>query len=70
MFRRLTRPGRPPPNGLLSAKSMCFWESTRTMKDGTFTICFPTLRAHGGLEASEDAWLFVQRAQINPKTRL
>lgn len=41
----LLRPGRPPPNGLFSAKSMCFWLSTRTMKDGTFTICLPTLRS-------------------------
>lgn len=23
---------------------MCFWESRRTMKDGTLTICLPTLR--------------------------
>ena len=45
-LRRLLRPGRPPPNGLLSAKSMCFWLSTRTMNDGTFTICFPTLQRH------------------------
>ena len=42
-FFRLTRPGRPPPNGEESAKSMCFWESRRTTKDGTLTICFPTL---------------------------
>ena len=38
-----TRPGLPPPNGLVSAKSMCFCESRRTMKDGTLTICLPTL---------------------------
>ena len=42
-FFRFTRPGRPPPKGLLIAKSMCFWLSTRTMKLGTFTICLPTL---------------------------
>lgn len=41
---RLLRPGRPPPKGLLSAKSMCFWLSTRTRNEGTFTICLPTLR--------------------------
>jgi hypothetical protein len=40
--RRFTRPGRPPPNGELRAKSMCFWESMRTINDGTFTSCFPT----------------------------
>jgi hypothetical protein len=44
-LRRLTRPARPPPKGLFSAKSMCFCESVRTMKDGTFTICLPTLQA-------------------------
>ncbi len=38
-----TRPGLPPPNGDVSAKSMCFCESRRTMKEGTLTICFPTL---------------------------
>jgi hypothetical protein len=38
-----TRPGRPPPKGLVSAKSMCFWLSTRTMKEGMFTTCLPTL---------------------------
>ena len=43
-LRLLLRPGRPPPKGLFSAKSMCFWLSTRTMNDGTFTICLPTLR--------------------------
>jgi len=42
-FLRLTRPGRPPPNGDVRAKSICFWESRRTTKDGTLTICFPTL---------------------------
>lgn len=42
----LLRPGRPPPKGLLRAKSMCFWLSTRTMKEGTFTICLPTLSTH------------------------
>lgn len=42
-FFRLTRPGRPPPNGLVREKSMCFWESTRTRKDGMFTTCLPTL---------------------------
>ena len=42
-FFLLTRPGLPPPKGLLRAKSMCFWLSTRTMKEGTFTICLPTL---------------------------
>jgi hypothetical protein len=41
---RFTRPGRPPPKGLVSAKSMCFWLSTRTMKEGTLTVCLPTLR--------------------------
>ena len=40
---RLTRPGRPPPYGDVRAKSMCFWESRRTTKEGTLTICFPTL---------------------------
>ena len=43
-FFLLTRPGRPPPNGEFSAKSICFWESRRTTKDGTLTICFPTLK--------------------------
>lgn len=42
-FFLLTRPGRPPPNGEVRAKSMCFWESRRTMKEGTLTICLPTL---------------------------
>lgn len=40
---RLTRPARPPPNGDVREKSMCFWESSRTIKDGTLTICLPTL---------------------------
>ena len=44
---RLLRPGRPPPKGEFSAKSTCFWLSTRTMKDGMFTICLPTLRQDG-----------------------
>lgn len=43
---RLTRPGRPPPYGEVRAKSMCFWESRRTTKEGTLTICFPTLKTH------------------------
>lgn len=43
IFLRRTRPGRPPPNGEVRAKSICFWESRRTMKDGTLTICLPTL---------------------------
>ena len=38
-----TRPGLPPPKGEVSAKSMCFCESKRTMNEGTLTICFPTL---------------------------
>ncbi len=42
-FFLFTRPGRPPPSGDVSAKSMCFCESRRTMKDGTLTICLPTL---------------------------
>ena len=42
-FFLLTRPGRPPPNGDVRAKSICFWESRRTINDGTLTICFPTL---------------------------
>jgi hypothetical protein len=44
MFLLLMRPGRPPPNGLVRAKSMCFWLSTRTMKEGTLTTCLPTLQ--------------------------
>ena len=28
---------------------MCFWLSTRTRKEGMFTICFPTLRRHSVL---------------------
>ena len=39
---RLLRPGRPPPYGEVTAKSMCFCESVRTMKDGMLTICLPT----------------------------
>ena len=31
---------------------MCFWLSTRTMNDGTFTICLPTLR--GERRASDE----------------
>nr|CAD7461464.1 unnamed protein product [Timema tahoe] len=42
-FFLLTRPGRPPPNGDLREKSMCFWESSRTTKLGIFTTCFLTL---------------------------
>jgi len=42
-FFLLTRPGRPPPNGEVRAKSICFCESSLTINDGTFTICFPTL---------------------------
>ncbi len=37
-FFFFTRPGAPPPNGEVRAKSMCFWDSRRTMKDGTLTI--------------------------------
>ena len=47
MLRRLTRPSRPPPKGLFRAKSMCFWLSTRTMNEGTFTTCLPTLLIGG-----------------------
>ena len=36
-FRRL-RPGRPPANADPRAKSICFCESRRTMKEGTLTI--------------------------------
>ena len=50
MFFRFTLPGRPPPRGLERAKSMCFWLSTRTKKDGTSTICLPTLHAEKLLE--------------------
>ena len=32
-----------PQKGEVKAKAMCFWESRRTMKDGTLTICLPTL---------------------------
>lgn len=42
-FFLFTRPGRPPPYGERREKSMCFWESRRTMKDGMFTTCFRTL---------------------------
>lgn len=41
-FLLLTLPALPPPYGELWAKSMCFWESNLTMKDGTLTICLPT----------------------------
>jgi len=41
-FFLLLRPGRPPPNGEVRAKSMCFCESRRTMNEGTLTICLPT----------------------------
>lgn len=47
-LERLTRPGRPPPKGELSAKSMCFWLSTRTRNEGTFTTCLPTLHTMFG----------------------
>lgn len=43
MFLRLTRPGRPWPNGDFVEKSMCFCESKRTMNDGMFTTCLRTL---------------------------
>lgn len=43
-FFLLTRPAPPPPNGDLREKSMCFWESRRTMKLGMFTTCLRTLR--------------------------
>merc|ERR1719154_470987 len=33
-FFLLTRPGLPPPNGDLRLKSMCFWESSLTTKEG------------------------------------
>ena len=42
-FFLLTRPGAPPPYGELVQKSICFWESNRTMNDGTLTNCFRTL---------------------------
>ena len=38
-FFLLTRPGLPPPKGDLRLKSMCFWESRRTMNDGMLTTC-------------------------------
>mmetsp|Transcript_96925 Transcript_96925/g.312403 ORF Transcript_96925/g.312403 Transcript_96925/m.312403 type:complete len:201 (+) Transcript_96925:129-731(+) len=41
-FLRRTRPGRPPPKGEVSAKSMCFSLSRRTKKDGMSQICLPT----------------------------
>lgn len=40
---RATRPGRPWPYGEVTAKSMCFSASMRTMNWGTFTSCLPTL---------------------------
>jgi hypothetical protein len=40
---RATRPGRPCASGESTVKSMCFSESTRTVKEGTFTSCLPTL---------------------------
>uniref|UniRef100_A0A7C8YBF2 Uncharacterized protein n=1 Tax=Opuntia streptacantha TaxID=393608 RepID=A0A7C8YBF2_OPUST len=43
VFFLFTLPGRPPPKGLVREKSMCFCESTLTMKEGTFTTCLPTL---------------------------
>lgn len=43
MFLRLTRPGRPCPNGDFVEKSMCFCESNRTTNDGMFTTCLRTL---------------------------
>lgn len=49
---RLTRPGRPPPYGEVSAKSMCFCESRRTTNDGTLTICFPTLQGRDDMSTS------------------
>jgi hypothetical protein len=52
MFFRFTLPGRPPPSGLERAKSTCFWLSTRTMNDGTSTICLPTLLNERGLQRS------------------
>lgn len=42
-LRRINLPGRPPPYGDLREKSMCFWESRRTTKDGILTTCFLTL---------------------------
>ena len=50
---RLVRPARPPPRGEVRAKSMCFWESRRTTKEGTSTICLPTLEATGGNEGEK-----------------
>ncbi|KAJ6693698.1 hypothetical protein OIU85_004472 [Salix viminalis] len=40
-FFRFTLPGRPPPKGLVREKSMCFYESILTMKDGNLTTCLP-----------------------------
>ena len=39
---RRTRPGRPPPNGEVRAKSMCFSLSSRTKNEGMSQICLPT----------------------------
>ncbi|KAG6550556.1 hypothetical protein Mapa_007925 [Marchantia paleacea] len=47
MFLLFTLPGLPPPSGLDRAKSTCFWLSTRTRKEGTSTICLPTLHKNG-----------------------
>lgn len=47
-FFLFTRPGRPPPYGERREKSMCFWESRRTMKEGMFTTCLRTLGGSGG----------------------
>eukprot|EP00983_Pelagomonas_calceolata_P077096 1153714-Pelagomonas_calceolata.AAC.1 len=69
MFLLFTRPGRPPPKGLVRAKSMCFWLSTRTRKEGTSTTCLPTLqvgkrnRVGGGVSAK-----FVPKVSYNPNT--
>merc|ERR1712099_29041 len=41
-FFLLTRPARPPPKGDFKLKSMCFWLSKRTTKEGTFTTCLRT----------------------------
>ena len=68
----LLRPGRPPPKGLLSAKSMCFWLSTRTMKEGTFTICLPTLslRIHAQCPADvETSWRGVLQKMARGDTK-
>jgi len=42
-FFLFTRPALPPPYGDFNEKSMCFWESSLTTKDGTFTTCLRTL---------------------------